>query len=135
MNILYLLFFCFYRRHAIWPAELVTMGRHTKRVDGSPCELLVTQMLYTRLVMYFGLRPSSPPIMQKIIPFLWFDGNAEEARNLYVSIFRNSKIGNVSRCGADGAGPEGTVMTASFTLEGQEFMALIGGPSRPRRGR
>lgn len=107
MNILYLLFFCFYRRHAIWPAELVTMGRHTKRVGGSPCELLVTQMLYTRLVMYFGLLPSAPPISQKVTPFLWFDGNAEEAMNLYVSILRNSKIGNVSRYGAGGLGPEG----------------------------
>lgn len=66
--------------------------------------------------------------MQKITPFLWFDGNAEEAINLYVSVFKNSKIGNVSRYGDAGPGPAGTVMTASFTLEGQEFMALNGGP-------
>jgi predicted 3-demethylubiquinone-9 3-methyltransferase (glyoxalase superfamily) len=66
--------------------------------------------------------------MQKITPFLWFDGNAEDAMNLYVSVFKNSKIGNVSRYGDAGPGPAGSVMTASFTLEGQEFMALNGGP-------
>ncbi|MEO7996382.1 MAG: VOC family protein [Gemmatimonadaceae bacterium] len=66
--------------------------------------------------------------MQKITPFLWFDGNAEEAINLYVSVFRNSKIGNMSRYAEGGPGPAGAVMTASFTLEGQEFMALNGGP-------
>jgi predicted 3-demethylubiquinone-9 3-methyltransferase (glyoxalase superfamily) len=66
--------------------------------------------------------------MQKITPFLWFDGRAEEAMNFYVSIFKNSKIGTVSRCGEAGPGPKGSVMSATFTLEGQEFMALNGGP-------
>lgn len=70
--------------------------------------------------------------MQKIIPFLWFDGNAEEAVNFYVSIFKDSKIVNVARYGeavAKAAGrPEGTVMTIVFRLEGQEFIALNGGP-------
>ncbi|MEO7363097.1 MAG: VOC family protein [Gemmatimonadaceae bacterium] len=66
--------------------------------------------------------------MQKITPFLWFDGNAEDAINLYVSVFKNSKIGNMSRYAEGGLGPAGTVMTASFTLEGQDFMALNGGP-------
>jgi predicted 3-demethylubiquinone-9 3-methyltransferase (glyoxalase superfamily) len=66
--------------------------------------------------------------MQKITPFLWFDGNAEEAMNFYVSIFRNSKIGDVTRYGAAGPGPKGTVMSATFQLEGQEFFALNGGP-------
>jgi predicted 3-demethylubiquinone-9 3-methyltransferase (glyoxalase superfamily) len=66
--------------------------------------------------------------MQKIVPFLWFDGQAEEAMNLYVSIFKNSKVGNVTRCGDAGPGPKGTVLTASFQLEGQDFMALNGGP-------
>lgn len=61
--------------------------------------------------------------MQKITPFLWFDGQAEEAMHFYVSIFRNSKVGSVSR-----AGPNGPVITVSFQLEGQEFMALNGGP-------
>jgi len=66
--------------------------------------------------------------MQKIRPFLWFDNQAEEAMNFYVSIFNNSKVGKVSRYGDAGPGPKGTVMSATFQLEGQEFMALNGGP-------
>ncbi|MDO9373855.1 MAG: VOC family protein [Bacteroidota bacterium] len=66
--------------------------------------------------------------MQKIKPFLWFDNNAEEALNLYTSIFPNSKISGVTRYGAGGPGPEGSVMTAAFELEGQQFVALNGGP-------
>jgi predicted 3-demethylubiquinone-9 3-methyltransferase (glyoxalase superfamily) len=66
--------------------------------------------------------------MQKITPFLWFDGNAEEAMNFYVSIFRNSKVLKVVRYGDAGPGPKGTVMVAAFQLEGQEFQALNGGP-------
>jgi predicted 3-demethylubiquinone-9 3-methyltransferase (glyoxalase superfamily) len=66
--------------------------------------------------------------MQKITPFLWFDGKAEEAMNFYVSIFKNSKAGKVTRFGEGGPAPKGTVMTASFQLEGQEFTALNGGP-------
>jgi predicted 3-demethylubiquinone-9 3-methyltransferase (glyoxalase superfamily) len=66
--------------------------------------------------------------MQKITPFLWFDGNAEEAMNFYTSIFKNSKIGRIRRYGDAGPGPKGSVMTATFQIEGQEFMALNGGP-------
>jgi predicted 3-demethylubiquinone-9 3-methyltransferase (glyoxalase superfamily) len=66
--------------------------------------------------------------MQKIVPFLWFDGKAEEAMNFYVSIFKNSKIGEVTRYGKAGPGQEGTVISATFQLEGQEFYALNGGP-------
>src|SRR5207253_4132306 len=66
--------------------------------------------------------------MQKITPFLWFDDKAEEAMNFYVSIFKNSKIVSVTRYGEAGPGPKGTVMTASFQLDGQEFIALNGGP-------
>ena len=66
--------------------------------------------------------------MHKITPFLWFDGRAEEAANLYVSIFKNSKILNIARYGEAGPGLKGTVMMATFQLEGQEFMALNGGP-------
>ncbi|HEV3206514.1 MAG TPA: VOC family protein [Terriglobales bacterium] len=66
--------------------------------------------------------------MQKITPFLWFDNNAEEAMNFYASIFKNSKMGSVTRYGDVGPGPKGTVMTATFQLEGQEFMVLNGGP-------
>jgi predicted 3-demethylubiquinone-9 3-methyltransferase (glyoxalase superfamily) len=66
--------------------------------------------------------------MQKITPFLWFDNNAEEAMNFYVSIFKNSKIVSVSRYGEGEPGPAGSVMTGTFQLEGQEFMALNGGP-------
>src|SRR5919204_3914802 len=66
--------------------------------------------------------------MQKIVPFLWFNDNAEEAVNFYVSIFKNSKVVNVTRYGDAGPGPKGTVMTATFQLEGQQFYALNGGP-------
>ena len=66
--------------------------------------------------------------MQKITPFLWFDGNAEEAVNFYTSIFPKSKIVSVSRHGDAGPGPKGTVMDMTFELEGQQFMALNGGP-------
>src|SRR5688572_20753046 len=59
---------------------------------------------------------------QKIAPFLWFNGNAEEAMNFYVSIFRNSKVVSTM------PGPGGTTMGGTFQLEGQEFMALNGGP-------
>ena len=66
--------------------------------------------------------------MQKITTFLWFDDNAEEAVNLYTSIFPNSKIVQVARYGEAGPGPKGQVMTMSFDLAGQRFMALNGGP-------
>ena len=66
--------------------------------------------------------------MQRITPFLWFDGKAEEAMNFYASIFKNSKIGSVTRYGEEGPGPKGKVMTATFQLNGQEFIALNGGP-------
>jgi predicted 3-demethylubiquinone-9 3-methyltransferase (glyoxalase superfamily) len=64
----------------------------------------------------------------KITPFLWFDSNAEEAMNHYVSIFKNSKIVSVTRNGEAGPGPAGTVLVCSFELDGQEFSALNGGP-------
>jgi predicted 3-demethylubiquinone-9 3-methyltransferase (glyoxalase superfamily) len=66
--------------------------------------------------------------MQKITPFLWFNDNAEEAMNFYISIFKNSKVLNVARYGEAGPGANGTVMTATFQLDGQEFVALNGGP-------
>ena len=66
--------------------------------------------------------------MPKISPFLWFDTHAEEAANLYVSIFNNSKIVNISRYGEGARGPKGTVMSVVFQLDGQEFIALNGGP-------
>jgi predicted 3-demethylubiquinone-9 3-methyltransferase (glyoxalase superfamily) len=66
--------------------------------------------------------------MQKISPFLWFDSQAEEAAKFYTSIFRNSKLGKMTRYGEGGPGPAGSVLTASFELEGMEFTALNGGP-------
>src|SRR5262245_27640703 len=66
--------------------------------------------------------------MKKITPFLWFDGKAEEAMNFYVSIFKNSRVGSVTRYGEAGPGPKGSVMTATFNLDGQDFIALNGGP-------
>ena len=66
--------------------------------------------------------------MQKITTFLWFDQQAEEAMNFYVSLFKNSKVLSVSRYPEGGPMPAGTLMTATFQLDGQEFMALNGGP-------
>lgn len=66
--------------------------------------------------------------MQKITPFLWFDNQAEEAMNFYVSIFKNSKVLSVSRYGEGAPASKGTVMTANFELDGQVFTALNGGP-------
>jgi predicted 3-demethylubiquinone-9 3-methyltransferase (glyoxalase superfamily) len=67
--------------------------------------------------------------MQKISPFLWFDTQAEEAARFYVSIFKNSSIDKIARYGDAGPGPKGSVMIVSFTLEGQKFTALNGGPN------
>ena len=66
--------------------------------------------------------------MQKITPFLWFDTQAEEAAKFYISIFRNSKITGTTRYGEAGPGPKGSVMTVTFNLDGQDFVALNGGP-------
>lgn len=76
--------------------------------------------------------------MQRITPFLWFDNNAEEAANFYVSIFSavresssngsGSKITGITRYGAEGPGPKGSVLTVAFQLDGQEFVGLNGGP-------
>ena len=66
--------------------------------------------------------------MPKVSPFLWYDTQAEEAANFYVKIFKNSKILNITRYGEAGPGPKGSVMTIEFTLDGQEFIALNGGP-------
>ena len=68
------------------------------------------------------------PIKQRITPFLWFDGQAEEAANFYVSIFPNSKVSSTSRYGEAGPGPKGSVMTIAFDLDGLSFTALNGGP-------
>jgi predicted 3-demethylubiquinone-9 3-methyltransferase (glyoxalase superfamily) len=66
--------------------------------------------------------------MRKISPFLWFDNQAEEAANFYVSVFENSKIVRTARYGEAGPGPKGTVMTVEFELDGRTFVALNGGP-------
>lgn len=66
--------------------------------------------------------------MQKITPFLWYDGKAEEAATFYTSIFKNSRIVSTTRCGDAGPGPKGSVMSVIFQLEGEDFYALNGGP-------
>jgi predicted 3-demethylubiquinone-9 3-methyltransferase (glyoxalase superfamily) len=66
--------------------------------------------------------------MQPITPCLWFDGKAEEAANFYISVFRNSRIMSVARYGDAGPGPKGAAMIVNFQLEGQDFLALNGGP-------
>jgi predicted 3-demethylubiquinone-9 3-methyltransferase (glyoxalase superfamily) len=65
--------------------------------------------------------------MQKITPFLWFDNNAEEAADFYISVFKNAKITKTLRCGDAGPGPKGSVLTIGMEIEGQEFTALNGG--------
>ena len=67
--------------------------------------------------------------MQKITPFLWFDTQAEEAANFYVSVFKNSKVLTVARYGETGPGPKGSVMTVEFELDGERFVGLNGGPN------
>ena len=67
-------------------------------------------------------------ITQKITPMLWFDDQAEQAAEFYVSIFRDARMGRVARYGEAGPGPAGTAMTVEFVLEGQTFTALNGGP-------
>lgn len=74
------------------------------------------------------LTDSKRKTIQKITPYLWFDNQAEEAMNFYVSLFRDSKILSVSRYERDAPGAPGTVLTATFRLAGQEFMTLNGGP-------
>ena len=69
--------------------------------------------------------------MPKITPFLWFDSEAEEAAHFYASTFKNSKVGAITRYGKAGPGPEGSVMTVAFELDGQEFSAVNGGPIFP----
>jgi predicted 3-demethylubiquinone-9 3-methyltransferase (glyoxalase superfamily) len=69
--------------------------------------------------------------MQRITPSLWFDTEAEDAANFYVSVFKNSQVLNVSRYGEAGPRPAGMVMTVDFELDGQEFIALNGGPEFP----
>jgi predicted 3-demethylubiquinone-9 3-methyltransferase (glyoxalase superfamily) len=67
--------------------------------------------------------------MQKITPFLWFNDNAEEAMNFYTSVFKDSKIVHIRRWGKGAPGPEGSVMTGIFEIEGQQFYVLNGGPT------
>lgn len=66
--------------------------------------------------------------MQKITPFLWFDNNAEEAANFYVSVFKNAKLGRITRNPGGAPGPQGSVLVVEFEVNGQTFAALNGGP-------
>jgi predicted 3-demethylubiquinone-9 3-methyltransferase (glyoxalase superfamily) len=72
--------------------------------------------------------PENQPKTQKITTFLWFDGNAEEAANFYTSVFKNSRIRNITRYGESGPGPKGSVMTVDFELDGVQFTGLNAGP-------
>jgi predicted 3-demethylubiquinone-9 3-methyltransferase (glyoxalase superfamily) len=67
--------------------------------------------------------------MQRITPFLWFNDNAEQAVNFYLSVFKNSKITDITHYGEAGPGPKGSVMTLAYQLDGQDFVAINGGPS------
>lgn len=66
--------------------------------------------------------------MQRVTPFLWFDHNAEEAANYYLSVFKDAKINNVLRWGDTGSGPKGSVLTIDMEIAGQEFTVMNGGP-------
>jgi predicted 3-demethylubiquinone-9 3-methyltransferase (glyoxalase superfamily) len=79
-------------------------------------------------MLFFYMASINKFIMQKITPSLWFDKQAEEAVKFYTSIFKNSRIASVTRYGEAGPGPKGSVMTVTFDLEGQAFMAINGGP-------
>src|SRR6188474_3289486 len=86
-----------------------------------------TAVARARLRPGFGgkfLRELKGQSMQKITPFLWFDTQAEEAMNFYLSVFKDSKVLSCSRYGDAGPGPKGAVMVAKFQLDGQDFMAL-----------
>src|SRR5690349_24215598 len=82
-----------------------------------------------RITKFTGFTREKGDVMQKITPFLWFDNNAEEAANFYVSVFKNSKVLSVSRYGDAGPGPKGTVMVAEFQIDGQEVVAVNGRPT------
>ena len=69
--------------------------------------------------------------MQKISPFIWFDSNAEEAMNFYLSVFKDSKVVRVARNPPGSPGPEGALLVASIQLEGQEIILMNGGPGHP----
>jgi predicted 3-demethylubiquinone-9 3-methyltransferase (glyoxalase superfamily) len=110
-----------------------TMKRIRSRTGYSPALLTTQKQLPFYYSESYGYSKSrfknkEKNKMQKITPFLWFDDKAEEAMNFYISIFKNSKIVGVSRYGEGGPGPTGSVMTATFELNGQEFTALNGGP-------
>ena len=81
-----------------------------------------------RFAILADLHPTREDTMHKITPFLWFDNQAEEAVNFYTSVFTNAEILDISRYGEAGPGPQGAVMTVSFRLEEQRFVALNGGP-------
>ena len=70
-------------------------------------------------------------MMQRITPFLWFDGQAEDAARFYTAIFHNSKLGSVRRCGDQGPGPKGSVMSVELELDGQSLISFNGGPQFP----
>jgi predicted 3-demethylubiquinone-9 3-methyltransferase (glyoxalase superfamily) len=106
--------------------EALSSTRSTGDFRRSMSECLAFIRPWTRLRAQGASRKDDE--MQKITPFLWFDGQAEEAMNFYVSVFKNAKPGKIMRYGDAGPGPKGSVMTASFELEGQTFTALNGGP-------
>ena len=99
-----------------------------------PCTLLYFQFI-TFFMNYSNVSKigeEKPSHIQKITPFLWFDNQAEQAANFYVSVFKNSKMGQVTRYGKEGyeihGMDEGSVMTVDFDIENQKFIALNGGP-------
>jgi predicted 3-demethylubiquinone-9 3-methyltransferase (glyoxalase superfamily) len=93
-----------------------------------PAALRSFEVLSPGIPLYNGSSAWGDCSMQKITPFLWFDDNAEEAVQFYTSIFKNSKTTGVTHYPEDGPGVAGTVMTITFELDGQEFIALNGGP-------
>jgi predicted 3-demethylubiquinone-9 3-methyltransferase (glyoxalase superfamily) len=97
------------------------------------CKLNIALLKLLHMIIYTPLPKSliNPSSMQKIIPSLWFDKQAEEAVNFYISVFKNSRITNVRRYIEGGPKPKGSVMAVTFELEGQAFVAINGGPHHP----
>jgi predicted 3-demethylubiquinone-9 3-methyltransferase (glyoxalase superfamily) len=129
------LFGLFGQRKSVVSGERLAL--HIRRILETSNSALGAQIAARIGLIYFdskaiphfcGLNPQERNFHAKITPFLWFDAQAEEATLFYTSIFKNSKVGRVTRYGDAGPGPKGAVMSATFELEGQHFMALNRGP-------
>jgi uncharacterized glyoxalase superfamily protein PhnB len=107
-------------------ADLVDVTKNSIGAVG--CSINSSSLRRSQAGQLLRLPHAKDDDMQKITPFLWFNDQAEEAMHYYISIFKRSKVVRIARYGDTGPGPKGSVMTASFELEDQQFTALNGGP-------